>query len=98
MSKSNLQPLAGYLLVEPLKQEKVTPSGILLTESHEEKPQSGKVLAIGDEFVTDYGIKKTSPVKIGDVVVYKEWGGKEYKDGDTNLLILKFEDLMAIIK
>jgi len=98
MSKSNLQPLAGYLLVEPLKQEKVTPSGILLTESHEEKPQSGKVLAIGDEFVTDYGIKKTSPVKIGDVVVYKEWGGKEYKDGDTNLLILKFEDVMAVLK
>ena len=98
MSKSNLQPLAGYLLVEPLKQEKVTPSGILLTESHEERPQSGKVLAIGDEFVTDYGIKKTSPVKIGDVVVYKEWGGKEYKDGDTNLLILKFEDVMAVLK
>lgn len=98
MSKSNLQPLAGYLLVEPLKQEKVTPSGILLTETHEEKPQSGKVIAVGDDFVTDYGIKKTSPVKNGDVVIYKEWGGKEYKEGDTNLMILKFEDLMAIIK
>jgi len=98
MSKSNLQPLAGYLIVEPLKQEKATESGIILTESHEEKPQSGKVLAIGDEFTTDYGIKKTSPVKVGDVVIYKEWGGKEYKEGETNLLILKFEDVMALIK
>ncbi|MFA6007418.1 MAG: co-chaperone GroES [Candidatus Shapirobacteria bacterium] len=98
MSKSTLQPLAGYLLVEPLKQEKATASGIYLPESHEEKPQSGKVLAVGDEFTTDYGIKKISPVKVGDIVIYKEWGGKEYKDGDTNLLILKFEDVMAIVK
>jgi len=98
MSKSNLQPLAGYLIVEPLKQEKATASGIYLPESHEEKPQSGKVLAIGDEFTTDFGIKKTSPVKVGDVVIYKEWGGKEYKEGETNLLILKFEDVMALIK
>ena len=98
MSKSTIQPVPGYLLVEPLKQEKTTASGILLPESHEEKPQSGKVLAVGDEFVTDYGIKKTSPVKIGDIVIYKEWGGKEYKEGSTNLLILKFEDVMAIVK
>ncbi|MFA5026009.1 MAG: co-chaperone GroES [Candidatus Shapirobacteria bacterium] len=98
MSKSSIQPVAGYLLVEPLKQEKTTASGILLPESHEEKPQSGRVLAIGDEFVTDYGIKKTSPVKIGDIVIYKEWGGKEYKEENTNLLILKFEDVMAIVK
>lgn len=97
MPKSSIQPLAGYLLVEPLKQEKTTASGILLPESHEEKPQSGRVLAVGDEFVTDYGIKKTSPVKVGDVVIYKEWGGKEYKEGENNLLILKFEDVMAVI-
>lgn len=98
MPKSSIQPLAGYLLVEPLKQEKTTASGILLPESHEEKPQSGRVLAVGNEFVTDYGIKKTSPVKVGDIVIYKEWGGKEYKEDETNLLILKFEDVMATIK
>ncbi len=97
MSKSNLQPLAGYVLVEPQKQEKVTPSGILLTETHEEKPQSGKVIAVGASIFDD-GREITCPVKVGDLVVYKEWGGKEYKEGDTNFLILKFEDLMAIIK
>jgi len=97
MSKSNLQPLAGYILVEPQKQEKVTPSGILLTETHEEKPQSGKVIAVGGPIYDD-GREITCPVKVGDLVVYKEWGGKEYKEGDTNFLILKFEDLMAILK
>lgn len=98
MSKTSIHPLPGYLLVEPLKQDKaVTASGIYLPESHEEKPQSGRVLAVGDEFTTDYGIKKTSPVKVGDVVVYKEWGGKEYKEDENNLLILKFEDVMAVI-
>lgn len=98
MSKSSIQPVPGYLLVEPLKAEKATASGIYLPESHEEKPQSGKVLAVGEEFTTDYGTKRTSPAKVGDTIIYREWGGKEYKEGDVNLLILKFEDVMAVIK
>jgi len=96
MPKSNIKPVAGYLLVEPLKQEKTTASGIVLPESHEEKPQSGRVIAVGDPIFDD-GREISCPVKVDDVVVYKEWGGKEYKDGDTNLLILKFEDVMATI-
>lgn len=96
MPKSNIKPVAGYLLVEPLKQERTTASGIVLPESHEEKPQSGKVIAIGDPIYDD-GRQVLCPVKVNDVIVYKEWGGKEYKDGDTNLLILKFEDVMATI-
>jgi len=97
MSKSFLKPLPGYLIVEPLKQEKATASGIYLPESHEEKPQSGKVLAVGSSIYDD-GREIPCPVKIDDIVIYKEWGGKEYKEGNTNLLILKFEDLMAVIK
>lgn len=96
MPKSNIKPVAGYLLVEPLKQEKTTASGIVLPESHEEKPQSGRVIAVGGAIYDD-GREILCPVKINDVVVYKEWGGKEYKDGNTNLLILKFEDVMATI-
>lgn len=97
MSKSSIQPVSGYLLVEPLKKEKTTASGIVLSESHEEKPQSGKVLAVGAS-VFDDGHEIKAPCAVGDVVIYREWGGKEYKDGDLNLLILKFEDVMAIIK
>jgi chaperonin GroES len=98
MPKSTIQPVAGYILVEPQKKEKTTASGIVLPESHEDKPQQGKVLAVGDTFVSDYGTKKESPVKVGDVVIYREWGGKEYKqDNEPELLILKFDDIMAVI-
>lgn len=94
---SNIQPLAGYVLVEPQKKEKTTASGIVLPESHEDKPQQGKVLAVGAS-TYDHNREIVAPVKVGDVVIYREWGGKEYKDNDSELLILKFDDLMAVIK
>lgn len=97
MSKNSINPVSGYILVKPQKKEKTTPSGIVLTESHEDKPQQGKVLAVGDAFISDYGTKKDAPVKVGDIVIYREWGGKEYKNGDEDLLILKFDDIMAVI-
>ena len=95
---TKIQPLAGYILVEPQKKEQTTVSGIILPSGHEEKPQQGTVLAVGSDMVTDFGIKKTAPCQIGDVVVYKEWGGKEYKENNVDLLLLKFDDIMAIIK
>lgn len=94
---TNIKPASGYILVEPKKLEKKTESGIVLPDSHEEKTQQGKVIAVGSSLVTDYGTKKESPCKIGDHVVYKEWGGSEYKDGDKEYMLLKFEDIMAII-
>ena len=98
MPKSPIKPVSGYVLVEPQKKEKTTASGIVLPESHEDKPQQGKVLAVGADFITDYGTKKTSPCAVGDVVIYREWGGKEYKqDDNVELLILKFDDIMAVI-
>lgn len=94
---ANIKPVPGYLLVEPQKVEKTTQSGIVLPDSHEEKPQQGKVLSVGASF-KDNGNDVNSPCNVGDVIIYKEWGGKEYKDGDKDLLILKFEDVMAIIQ
>lgn len=94
---TNITPAPGYILVEPKKVEKTTKSGIVLPDSHEEKTQQGKVISVGTTLVTDYGTKKESPCKIGDHVVYKEWGGSEYKDGDKEYMLLKFEDIMAII-
>ena len=89
--------MAGYIVVQPKEKEQTTQSGIVLPDSHDEKPQQGTVLAVGPELVTDYGTKKQSPCQNGDTVIYREWGGKEYKDGDTKLLILKFDDIMAVI-
>jgi len=95
---SNITPVAGYILVQPQKKEKTTASGIVLPDSHEDKPQQGTVLSVGDVYVSDYGTKKESPCKVGDSVIYREWGGKEYKEDNTDLLLLKFDDIMAVIK
>lgn len=97
-SRIKLQPAAGYILIEPGETERTTPSGIVLPESHEEKPQKGKVLAVGPDEITDSGIKRKSPCQINDWVVYKKWGGNEYKVGEKEYLFIKFEDIMAVEK
>ena len=93
-----LKPAAGYLLIEPEESMKQTSSGIVLPESHDEKPQTGKVLAVGEDELLDSGKTRKSPVKVGDIVVYKKWGGNEYKIGEKELLFIKFEDILAILK
>lgn len=93
----NLKPLAGYVLIEPAPKETKTAGGIVLPESSDEKPQEGKVLAVGDELVEEGKIIKC-PVSVGEKVVYKKWGGNEIKVEGKELLLIKFEDLMAIVK
>jgi chaperonin GroES len=95
--QTKIHPVSGYLLVKPKKKEKTTASGIVLPETHEEKPQQGEVLSIGGPIFDD-GREISAPCQVGDVIIYREWGGKEYKEEDTDLLILKFEDVMAIVK
>ena len=92
----NIKPLAGYVLVEPAAKETRTASGIVLPESVDEKPQEGKILAVGDA-IFDHGKEISSPVKVGDTAVYKKWGGNEIKVDGKELLLIKFEDLMATV-
>lgn len=94
---SHIHPVPGYILVKPQKKEKTTASGIVLPDTHEDKPQQGKVLAVGSSIFLD-GREVTAPCALDDTVIYREWGGKEYKENDEELLILKFDDIMAIIK
>jgi len=95
---SDIKPAAGYLLIAPLEEEKTTASGIVLPDSHEEKPQEGKVIAVGPAVVTDAGNKLEAPCRKGDRVVYKKWSGNEYKpDGDKEYLFVKFDDLLAVV-
>ena len=98
---SNFQPTAGYILVEPVELQKKTVSGIYLPDSHDEKPQQAKVLAIGPDEVTDSGAKRPAPCKKGDVIIYKKWGGNEVKLGVANkdeVLFIEFKDVLAIVK
>ena len=91
-----LKPLAGYVLIEPAPKETKTASGIYLPESADEKPQEGKVMACGDDQIVE-GQTVKCPVKIGDTVVYKKWGGNEVKVEGKDMLLIKFEDLMAVV-
>ena len=98
MTKTNLKPTAGYVLIEPEEAVKQTSSGIVLPESHDEKPQKGKVLAVGPADC-DCGDKKCTcepPCKVGETVIYKKWGGNEYKVDGKELMFIKFEDIMAV--
>ena len=95
-TKLNLKPAAGYLIIEPLEAETKTASGIYLPDNVSEKPQKGKVLAVGADEITEHGVKKASPVKVGDVVVYKKWGGSEVKVDGKEYLFAKFEDVLAV--
>jgi chaperonin GroES len=99
MSKLKLKPTSGYVLIEPSEAERKTPSGIVLPESHEEKPQKGKVLAVGPAEICDCGCKdckRPAPCKVGDFVIYKQWGGNEVKIEGKEYLFVKFEDILAV--
>lgn len=94
---TTIKPLAGYVLVEPAKREQTTASGIVLPEIAEgEKPQEAKVIAVGNS-IYEHGKEISAPVKVGETVVFKKWGGNEIKVNDKELLLLKFEDLMAVV-
>ncbi|NCN50931.1 MAG: co-chaperone GroES [Candidatus Pacebacteria bacterium] len=97
VSVSSISPLSGYVLVEPAEVQSQTASGIYIASDNQEKPQYGTVIAVGDDVVID-GATVKAPVKKGQTVVFKKWGGTEFKVADTEYQFLKFEDLLAIVK
>ena len=101
MKPSKITPTAGSILVKPTDVEKKTDSGIYLPESHDEKPQQAKVIAVGTDEVTDSGAKRSAPCKVGDTIIYKKWGGNEVKLGvgvKEEILFIEFKDVLAIVK
>ncbi len=88
----------GYLLVEPVAAESRTASGLYLSETAQEKPAGqGIVIAMGADLVIN-GQSFTSPVKIGEKVVYKKWGGDEVKIDGIEYKLVKFEDVMGVFE
>lgn len=96
--KVNIKPLMGYVLVQPSEAETKTLSGIILPESAQEKPAQGTVIACGDDMVMENGKAVNCPVKVGNKVVYKKWGGDEIKVDGIEYKLVKFDDLMAILE
>jgi len=96
-SKLKLKPAPGYVLILPVEAEAKTTSGIYLPDNASEKPQKGKVLAVGGEETTDNGTKRKSPANAGDVIIFKKWGGNEVKIDGMEYLFAKFDDILAIV-
>ncbi|MFC1646017.1 co-chaperone GroES [Candidatus Omnitrophota bacterium] len=94
----NIQPLEDRVLIKPLEAEEKTKGGILLPDTAKEKPQEGKVVAVGKGKTLDSGKVEAPEVKVGDVVLYGKYSGTEItKDGEEYLFI-KQEDILAILK
>lgn len=98
VKKVTLKPLMGYCLVEPSAAETRTVSGLYLPDSAQEKPAQGTVIAIGDDVILESGKIMKAPVKVGDKVIYKKWGGDEIKLNGIEYKLVKFDDLMAILE
>ena len=97
MAKISFKPLGGRVLVEPIEQEEVTAGGIVLPETAKEKPQQGKVLAIGPGDRNDKGERVPMDVKNGDVVLFAKYSGTEVKIDGKKLLIMRESDLLGIV-
>ncbi len=94
----NLQPLEDRLIVEP-KSEKETESGLIIPDTAEEKPQQGKVLAVGPGRHSEQtGEVIPMDVKKGDVVIFSKYGGTEITLDGSDVLILSSRDVLAIVK
>ena len=98
MDKQKIQPLADRVVVEPLEAEETTSGGIVIPDTAKEKQQKGKVIAVGKGRVSDEGKVTPLEVKVGDQVIYGRYSGTEIKIGGCDYLIVKEEDIMAIIK
>ncbi|HLC05777.1 MAG TPA: co-chaperone GroES [Anaerolineales bacterium] len=92
-----LKPLSDRLVVKPLEQEEVTPSGIVLPETAKEKPQKGEVMAVGPGARDEDGKRIAMDVSVGDKVLFAKYAGTEIKVEADKLLILRESDILAVI-
>jgi len=90
-----LQPLGDRVVVEPMPKEEVTKGGIVLPDTAKEKPQEGKVVAVGPGRLSDDGKRVVMDVKVGDLVIYAKYGGTEIKEDNEELIILRESDILA---
>ncbi len=97
--KNKIKPLGGNILVEPVKEESKTASGIVLPDTvDKEKPQKGKIVALGTGKVSEQGKKIAFNVKVGDTVIFKKYSPDEIEIDGNEYLIMGEEDILAVTK
>ena len=90
-----LKPLGDRLIVQAIEEEQTTASGLVLPDTAKEKPQKGKIVAIGDGKLDENGKRLPLEVKEGDEVLYSKYGGTEIKIDGEDLLVLRESDVLA---
>ncbi|MCJ7806625.1 MAG: co-chaperone GroES [Clostridia bacterium] len=92
----NLKPLADRVVIKVLEAEDKTASGIVLPDKAKEKPQEGKIMAVGTGKVLDNGTRVEMEVKVGDKVIFSRYAGTEIKIKGEEYLILRQDDILAL--
>ena len=98
MAELKFRPMGNRVWVEPIEQEDITASGIVLPETAKEKPQEGKVLAIGPGVRNDKGERQPLDVAVGDRVLFAKYAGTEITQEGSNYLIMPESDILAIVE
>lgn len=95
MAKISIRPLDDRVVVEPLAAEETTAGGIILPDSAQEKPQRGKIVAVGPGKLLDSGDRGELSVIVGDEVIFGKYGGTEIEINGTDVKILRESDILA---
>ncbi len=93
----NLKPLADRVIVRPLEAEEKTAGGLYIPDTAKEKPQQGEIVAVGPGKVSDDGKNIPMEVKVGDKVLYGKYSGTEVTSGGEDFLIMRENDIFAIV-
>ncbi|MBU6377935.1 MAG: co-chaperone GroES [Gammaproteobacteria bacterium] len=93
-----IRPLHDRVIVKRLEEERTSPGGIVIPDSAAEKPSQGKVLAIGKGKILEDGSVRALDVKVGDKILFGKYSGTEVKVDGDDLLVMREEDIMAIIE
>lgn len=94
----SIKPLEDRIVITQLEAETTTASGLVLPDTAAEKPQEGKVVAVGQGRIDDKGNRIPVDVAVGDVVIYSKYGGTEVKYGGEEYLILSSRDVLAVVE
>ena len=97
MASVNIKPLEDRIIVQASEAETMTSSGLVIPDTAKEKPQEGKVLAVGPGRFDDKGTRVPMDVAEGDVVIYSKYGGTEIKYNGEEYLILSARDVLAVV-
>jgi chaperonin GroES len=93
-----LKPIEDRIVIKPTAAEEITKGGIVLPDTAKERPQEGEVIAVGPGKTLDTGVQVAMDVKVGEKVIYSKYGGTPVKIGNEEYVILRQDDVLAVIE